>query len=383
MANAARFTQLHLENWRNFARVAADLEQRVAVIGPSASGKTNLLDAFRFLHDIAAVGGGFQAAVAARGGVPRLRCLAAGRNSDVLIRIRAANQFAWEYELAFTHSEELQCPVIQRERISNRECDVFCRPDQQDRKDPERLTGTYLEQSTANRECRELVEYFRSIRYLNIVPALVRDPARSVRQTNDPLGGDLIAQMAATPEATQHARLRRIRQALVDLVPQLSDLQMWRDAQGAPHLRARYEHWRSRGAWHTEEEFSDGTLRLIGLLWAALDSGGPLLIEEPELSLDPRMVRAVPDLVARMLGRSGRQAILTTHSTEMLEGNAFEPAEVLLLTPGEQGTEVHAAVEFPLIRRVMAEGLRLAELNEPATLDERQIPLFESLTPSP
>ncbi|HQP99307.1 MAG TPA: AAA family ATPase, partial [bacterium] len=78
-ASTFRFTHLYLENWRNFARVDVDLQKRVFLIGPNASGKSNLLDVFRFLRDVVSVGGGFQAAVARRGGVKPLRCLAARR----------------------------------------------------------------------------------------------------------------------------------------------------------------------------------------------------------------------------------------------------------------------------------------------------------------
>lgn len=366
MAKAALFTQVHLENWRNFTKVAADLAPEAVVIGPSASGKSNLLDAFRFLQEIASVGGGFQQAVRMRGGVPRLRCLAAGRSPDVVIRVRIKDGAAWEYEIGFTHSDKLHCAVIQHEQASTEEGDVFCRPDALDEADPERLTETYLEQSAMNGPVRELVEALRSVCYSNVIPALARKP-----------GSELLGQIAGTPEETQRKRLRRILRALQDVVPQLTDLQMWRDAQGTPHLRARYEHWRLRGAWQTEDEFSDGTLRLIGVLWAALDGTGPLLLEEPELSLDAHIARSVARMVSQML-RSGRQTILTTHSTELL-GDSIEPNAVLLLTPSDQGTEVHTGVNIGLIKRVMEERICLADSidSEPPAVDERQIPLFE------
>jgi AAA domain, putative AbiEii toxin, Type IV TA system len=44
------FIRLHLSTWRNFASVDVRLQNRVFVIGPNAAGKSNLLDAFRFLH---------------------------------------------------------------------------------------------------------------------------------------------------------------------------------------------------------------------------------------------------------------------------------------------------------------------------------------------
>ncbi|MCP5117865.1 MAG: AAA family ATPase, partial [bacterium] len=74
-----RFTGIHVANWRNFTNVDVDLQRRVFLVGANASGKSNLLDMFRFLRDIAAVGGGFQRAVSSRGGVTKLRCLFARR----------------------------------------------------------------------------------------------------------------------------------------------------------------------------------------------------------------------------------------------------------------------------------------------------------------
>jgi len=64
-----RFSHINLENWRNFAQVDVELQRRGFLIGPNASGKSNLLDVFRFLRELVSVGGGFQEAVRKRGGV--------------------------------------------------------------------------------------------------------------------------------------------------------------------------------------------------------------------------------------------------------------------------------------------------------------------------
>ncbi len=40
-------TRLKLENWRNFTDVDIPLSDRAFIIGPNASGKSNLLDAIR------------------------------------------------------------------------------------------------------------------------------------------------------------------------------------------------------------------------------------------------------------------------------------------------------------------------------------------------
>ena len=48
-----RIDHLSLMNWRNFKTVDVSLGNRLFVVGPNASGKSNLLDALRFLRDVA------------------------------------------------------------------------------------------------------------------------------------------------------------------------------------------------------------------------------------------------------------------------------------------------------------------------------------------
>ena len=86
-------SRLTLKNWRNFQRADdIPLRQRQFIVGPNASGKSNLLDVFRFLRDIAKFdGGGFQKAVKDRGGVSKMRCLAARRDPEIVIDISLSN----------------------------------------------------------------------------------------------------------------------------------------------------------------------------------------------------------------------------------------------------------------------------------------------------
>ena len=81
----ARFQSVRLKNWKNFVSADVALSERVFLVGPNASGKSNFLDALRFLRDLASSGGGFQQATTRRGGVKAIRCLAARRYPDIEI----------------------------------------------------------------------------------------------------------------------------------------------------------------------------------------------------------------------------------------------------------------------------------------------------------
>jgi predicted ATPase len=379
-ASPLRFSHVQLRNWKNFAACDVAVADRVFLVGPNASGKSNFLDAFRFLRDLASPGGGFQEAVRRRSGVSAIRCLAARRYPDVELRVvvQGRDSFArWEYELGFNQDKQRRARIT-RERVARDGVTLLERPGQPDQEDPDRLTQTHLEQVNVNRPFRDMASFFESTRYLHIVPQLVREPDRSVGRANDPFGGDFLEQIAKTQERTRVARLKSIRDALVVAVPQLKEIELWRDERGTPHLRGRYEHWRPQGAWQTEEQFSDGTLRLMGLLWVAMDGGGPLLLEEPELSLHPEIVRFLPLMFARVQRRTGRQIIISTHSPDLLRDDGIGVDEVLLLRPDAEGTRVNPAGSFTDVRDLLEGGLTLADAVIPKTRPEHagQLTLF-------
>ena len=95
----------------------------------------------------------------------------------------------WNYEISF-HQDNQRRPRIRGERVRRGENELVRRPNEEDAADPARLTQTCLEQVNVNQEFRDLAMFFGSIRYLHLVPQLVREPDRSVGRTNDPFGGE-------------------------------------------------------------------------------------------------------------------------------------------------------------------------------------------------
>ena len=87
MANESMFRRLRLENWKNFREVDVAIDDRPFLVGANGAGKTNFLDAFRFLRDLAARGGGLEEAIARRGGVDAVCCLAAPGRPDIAIEV--------------------------------------------------------------------------------------------------------------------------------------------------------------------------------------------------------------------------------------------------------------------------------------------------------
>lgn len=364
-----------LKNWRNFRLVEVDLRERVFVVGPNACGKSNFLDSLRFLRDLAKPGGGLQKAVSDRGGVSKIRSLYARRYPDVEIEIHlkdsGSRDILWRYAIGIKQKKGGQNePIIAYEKVWKGKSQIVDRPNPDDEKDELRLTQTYLEQINANAEFREVSQFLQSILYLHLIPQLVRHPEAFgiPGLSEDPFGRTFLERVARTPEKTRKSRLTKIEAALRFAVPQLKNLTDTKDVMGVPHLEAVYEHWRPKAGKQQEDQFSDGTLRLIGLLWSLLETNSLLLLEEPELSLNSGIVSKLPSLIYRLQRPKKRQVILSTHSADLLADRGIAGEEVLLMTPTADGTKVQAASSNDEIKRLLEAGLSVADAALPHTV---------------
>ena len=380
-------SRLELKNWRNFQRVdGIPLRQRQFIVGPNASGKSNLLDVFRFLRDIAKTeGGGLQKAVSDRGGISKIRCLAARRKPEIVIDISLSNEpdedSIWRYAIGLKQETRgHRQPILSFERIWKGNEQILNRPDSDDKNDEERLKQTYLEQVNTNLEFRDIVKFLDTVSYIHLVPQLLRYAESFLASSleSDPFGQGFLVSVAKSTPRTQKYRLSKIEEALKIAVPQLQQLKFERDSDsGKPHLAALYSHWRPNAGWQREDQFSDGTLRLIGLLWALLESDSLLLLEEPELSLNSGIVAKLAPLIYRMQRQRKRQVLISTHSEALLSDNGIDGREVLLLTPGAEGTSIEVAGNIEDIKPLLEAGLSVGEVvlprSKPSGVDQLEL----------
>lgn len=383
-------TRLKLKNWRNFRNIDVALRERVYVIGPNASGKSNLLDVMRFLRDVAKPeGGGLQKAVKDRGGITKLRCLLARKGPEVSIEVELSERVdtdpLWRYTLSFrSEGTGRQRVVVKKEQVVDLKSgeELFTRPDKDDERDPERLTQTFLEQISANKDFRIISDFFANVTYLHLVPQLLKhsDQLGSYRLEDDPFGQAFLERIAKTSEKTQIARLNKIGDVLKICVPNMCNLKFIRDKDtGKPHLEALYEHWRPDAGWQREDQFSDGTLRLLGIMWTLLEGDSLLLLEEPELSLNEDIVRQIHKLIWNMQRQAKyrRQVFITTHSEALLQDQSIDAREVIRLEPTKDGTLAQETSKEDVA--LVSSGYTVAEVlltkTKPAHVD--QLSLFK------
>ena len=333
-----------LKNWRNFRTADVALRERAYVIGPDASGNRICSTFFGFCATWPSprVAGSRKVSKIAEA-LHKVRCLLARKDPQVQIEVELGDRVdepaAWKYTLAFKgEGKGLNRVLISKERVENLVTGaiLFDRPDDNDRSDTALLTQTRLEQISTNRAFRDVAEFLASTTYLHLVPQLLKhaDQLGGYRLESDPFGQAFLERIAKTPEKTRNARLRRIEEALKICVPNMAELKFIKDpTTGAPHLEAMYKHWRPDAGWQREDQFSDGTLRLLGIMWSLLDGDSLLLLEEPELSLNEEIVRRIHALVWRIQknARYRRQVFITTHSEALLEDKGIDPREVLRL----------------------------------------------------
>lgn len=377
-------------NWRNFKKLDVNLKDRMFFVGPNAAGKSNLLDIFKFLHDVAKQrGGGLQQAISDRGGVSKIRCLATRKSPDIIISVTLVDTSApgisniiWKYELAITQEIRGQrLPIVRHEKVWKNGTLILDRPNPQDKGDVKLLTQTHLEQINANKDFRDIAEFLQSILYLHLVPQVIRHPEMfpAKQLSEDPYGINFLKRIAETPKKVRDSRLRKIEKVLNIAVPQLKELSYTTDSAGVSHLEAVYKHWRPRGARQREDQFSDGTLRFIGFLWALLEGNSLLLLEEPELSLNSAIVTKIPSIIYRIARVKKRQIFVTTHSSDLLMDSGVAPEEVVVLKPSSEGTETSLAASITEIKALIRGGMSMAEIIIPRTYPEdiAQLKLFE------
>ena len=362
--------RLIAKNWRNFQQINVPLRERQFIVGPNASGKSNLLDIFRFLRDIVKTdGGGFQKAVKDRGGVSKIRCLSARQDPEVTVEIHIADTpntpTIWRYALGFRQEPRGHRQIyLTHERVWKKGELLLDRPDEADNEDPDRLTQTALEQSAANAKFREISRFLQNVTYLHLVPQLIRfgDAIQGKTVENDPFGQGFLERIASMHPSTRRSRLKKIEHALKIAVPQFEKLEFIRDNTGRPHLQARYSHWCSNEEGQRENQFSEGTLRLIGLLWSLLENDSVLLLEEPELSLNLGIVSQLAPLISRMRRNRRCQVLVSTQSDALLIEPGIDGREVLMLTPEKEGTVVKPSSDFDDVCVLLKNGFTVGEV---------------------
>lgn len=358
---------LRLENFKNFAKETLHVGPFTIVVGINAAGKSNLRDAFRFLHGISRgyslaeiIGGkhedGTQIWAPIRGNIGGL--FRAEKSSFFLdlefylgekitrygIRIGRGKGnaqdalFIMEESLQIGHeiiytSRPSSDPISSRNNIlwQDREARIFLHMANTGRQSkygngiPVRTDTPALTQiqnskkknvTRKHREQAALVcESLKLMRFPELIPHRMRLPAFPGNRTLGD-GGENLPTVLEDICAREHTRVRFF-EWLHKLTPMdIHGLEFPRDPSGMVHLIIRENNQQRVSALSA----SDGTLRFLALL-AIMLGDYPMhcfFFEGIDNGIHPSRLRLLLDLVESQTQERGMQVITTTHSADLL-----------------------------------------------------------------
>ena len=256
-------SKIKLINWKNFLEAETALQERVFVVGANATGKSNFLDVFVFLNDLARTGGGLQQAVDIRGGVSSIRNAAATDKSYIGIEVHLANKPKDEPEYIYSIKFKgagggivKSVAQIVEEKAWSKKADkwVLNRSEKNKKENHTTLQYTYLQQVSANEEFREVYRFFNDINYVNIIPQIIREPSSSnvAEKKFDAYGRNLIEKIGLTNEKTRNSYLKKLNDVLKAAVPDFESLKFSKQNGKENHLHIKFKSWRSKTELHNE-----------------------------------------------------------------------------------------------------------------------------------
>ena len=385
-----KLTHIAITNWRNFAHIEFDLSSRLFVVGPNSSGKTNLLAALRFLSDVARLG---LAAASENWGGPE-RYFRSGTDSASFTVIVDVDTRQITYDLSIQRLTGIpgenvlggdQLRILEPRVLDDR-ADLFSWKDVAEsfgcdsahgRKGeadtsflPSEYAGEKLlidgEEVPVIRDAKQVrlgASYFRKmlagIRYIHPNPKKMLERA----DRYDPDHGTGFFQHAGRFSDQQlDAVVDRIRPIMAAVVPEIPNLSYQRMGLGTELVFYSDTPVRGASGVYSHEQFSEGTLRLLGLLFdlATLPRDtSVVLIEEPETFLQASVVRSLPSLLAEVAMNRDVQMIISTHSPELIDSELVLPSQVLMLRSenGETTGQLLSESNDPRIKAVVSAGL--------------------------
>ena len=341
-------TSLRLVNFKNFADETLRVGPFTVIVGANASGKSNIRDAFRFLHGIGRrytlaeiMGGkhgdgGYVEWTGIRGApteVVRFEPLYPNQLSAFTLRVKIAlrdEEFLYSIKVGSNPTSGF---VLLEEELSTSSDTIYSALGTEGQSNrivvcQNSSSSTYSSQSEPvlkqivmhiSGELFEsifgLLRFLASIRFMELSPERMREPSIPGARVLGDSGENLPTVLEAI--CSDPGRKNNLMSWLRELTPMdIDDFAFPRDPSGKIHLQV---HERS-GRTVSANSVSDGTLRFVALLAALLsdDSSGIYFFEEIDTGIHPNRLWLLVDLIQRQTAKGGIQVIATTHSPDLI-----------------------------------------------------------------
>ncbi len=197
-------------------------------------------------------------------------------------------------------------------------------------------------------------------RFYYFEPRLMREecPLKATRDLTES-GGDLAA-VYWTLRNENPLQFENLQKALSTLVPNVEGLKI------EPNKEGKLQLWvKERGIFFSAKVISEGTLRLLGLLFLLSPQSPATVVgfEEPENGVHPRRLQLIAELLQN--AAEHKQIIVNTHSPLLPE--YFQNAYLVKCVKRDDGTHSEPIEAGPLFRKKAVE----EALEEPVTISQK------------
>jgi len=337
-------TRIRIRNFKSFRELDLPLTDLNVLVGPNMSGKSNLLDAIRFLVQLLVPGSDppLQKALNDRNGFSEVVWKGAS-DSIIGFEIEGNTKFGAE-PLVFSYLIELTgnqygYGSIRQERLhvdgpsgagelistsnNTRKMRKFNGTVISELQDPNSIG---LQYPLPDWEASAVRNAISAVRFYNLVPPLMRrlNPSTAAQFLTE--YGDNLSSWLMTLQTRHQAVFSRFRSVSCDVLPNLQDVFTFPTQQSTVFVSSQEKHLLRPIPL---SQMSDG--ELVFLAWISLILSPPELgaglycIEEPENHLHPRLVDALFELLRQVRAELAQtptdraQLIVTTHSPYVID----------------------------------------------------------------
>lgn len=370
-----RLTRVQIHHYKSLSEVEVELHPQVTVlVGPNATGKSNFVDALRFMRD--ATHDGLDHAIVARGGLPRIRQMSSGRPFNVGLAVDAlqpsllkdvgtapahygfsvcgltGGNYRVEREIAQCHEAEWITDEEENDTLgwifhgfsrdkSGNVTETHPQPVQPfTLRDIERLAlGSYAPGLSLHSLCSSLQSYIANWQFTSLYPNILRQPATPDTDTQLREDGSNWASVIRAAKRTVRGRrmLDRIYEMMRAVLPGFLDVHVKQTGHYlVPYFR--FGDTESSARLFDPGQLSDGSLRIFGILLSLYQTPEPALIviEEPEQTVHPAVLSVLAEAFKEVSETT--QVLITTHSPQLIEH--FEPEHIRVVTMPDGMTRI-------------------------------------------